>query len=303
MPVLARRSADAPPVLSPQHIAGIVLCAVLVLSVAVWLALRRCRARAQARREKTRVAAFTPVRGVYRESDPEKNVQATGGNTFSRAQLTPSVVLPDKVLARPTTHDAAHAHDAIVDFHRQSGTSPKPFSFALAAPASAAANRARPASRASPSPRSSWIRHSTASLASTRFSVLSSAASSVDTTPTAGAPRKVRRLFSPVLPDELLLTALGERLTVVHAFDDGWVVVGRASPFPFASAPKSLFNKAPAPGESDVELGVVPAWCFLKPVKGLRAERPVRNTSLGITVQMDVDASGARDDVLSWSNF
>jgi hypothetical protein len=48
-------------------------------------------------------------------------------------------------------------------------------------------------------------------------------------------------------------------------------------------------------------LGVVPAWCFLKPVKGLRAERPVRSTSLGITVQMD--AGPARDSLVSWSNF
>jgi len=58
-----------------------------------------------------------------------------------------------------------------------------------------------------------------------------------------------------------------------------------------------------APAESEVELGVVPAWCFLKPVKGLRAERPVRSTSLGITVQMDGPSFSSRDEILSWSNF
>jgi hypothetical protein len=32
--------------------------------------------------------------------------------------------------------------------------------------------------------------------------------------------RKVRQLFSPVLPDELVLS-LGEKVTLVKAFDDG----------------------------------------------------------------------------------
>lgn len=188
-------------------------------------------------------------------------------------------------------------NDDILDFHRQSGTFPKPFTFALTA------GSPKPAASSNESPRSSWIRYSGASsIASSRFSVISSS-SSVDSAPTAGSPRKVRQLFSPVLPDELLLTGLGERLTVVQAFDDGWVVVGRSGSV-FASAAKSMFKSSSgAPAESDVELGVVPAWCFLKPVKGLRAERPVRSTSLGITVQMDGPSFSSRDEILSWSNF
>ena len=60
--------------------------------------------------------------------------------------------------------------------------------------------------------------------------------------------------LDPVLPDELVVS-LGESLTVVQQHDDGWCIVGRDSVF--------------RPGE--VELGAIPAWCFLKPVKGLRA--------------------------------
>lgn len=55
---------------------------------------------------------------------------------------------------------------------------------------------------------------------------------------------------------------------------------------------------------SNVELGMVPAWCFLKQVKGLRAERPVRSSSLGVTVQMDGHSGETqRNDLISWSNF
>ncbi|KAJ6619672.1 hypothetical protein B0H10DRAFT_2024348 [Mycena sp. CBHHK59/15] len=254
--------------------------------------------RAQAKREEVRAAAFTTVRGVFKETETDeekeplpsaRNLQAIQGTSFSREQLTHSVVLPEKAIIHPTR---GATNEDILDFHRQSGTYPKPFTFALTAPASSG----------SPSPRSSWVRYSGASSVNNRFSVISSS-SSVDSTPTAGTPRKVRQLFSPVLPDELLLTSLGEQLTVVQAFDDGWVVVGRANSM-FASTARSLFKSSSgASAESDVELGVVPAWCFLKPVKGLRAERPIRSTSLGITVQMDGPAFSSRDEILSWSNF
>jgi hypothetical protein len=99
--------------------------------------------------------------------------------------------------------------------------------------------------------------------------------------------RKVRQLFSPVLPDELVLS-LGERVTVLKMFDDGWCVVGR----------DSLVKSG------DVEMGAVPAWCFVKPVKGLKASRPMRTTSLGVTVQIESGPGySSREEVISWSNF
>jgi hypothetical protein len=98
---------------------------------------------------------------------------------------------------------------------------------------------------------------------------------------------KVRQLFSPVLPDELVLS-LGERVVVMKTFDDGWCVVGR----------DSLIK----PG--DIEMGAVPAWCFVKPVKGLKASRPMRTTSLGVTVEIESGPGfSSREEVISWSNF
>lgn len=73
---------------------------------------------------------------------------------------------------------------------------------------------------------------------------------------------------------------------MVNSFDDGWCIVGRDSMF--------------KPGE--VELGAIPAWCFMKPVQGLRAERPMRTASLGVTITLDAEP-GTRDEVMSWSNF
>ncbi|KAJ7284903.1 hypothetical protein C8J57DRAFT_703476 [Mycena rebaudengoi] len=294
MPVFTRRSGSAlspDSALGPIYIAGIALAGVIVLGLFVWYIIITYRRRAQAKREKIRVAAFTPVRGVFKETYGS-NKEPLSRATFSREQLTRSVVLPDKVVARPPR---GATNEEILQYHRESGSFPKPFSFALTSgsPTPAAPN----------SPRSSWIRHSgTSSFANHRFSVISSS-SSVDPTPTSGSARKVRQLFSSVLPDELLLTGLGEQLTVVQAFDDGWVVVGRSNSV-FASNAKSMFKSSSGgPAESEVELGVVPAWCFLKPVKGLRAERPIRSTSLGITVQMDGPAFSSRQEVLSWSNF
>ena len=127
-----------------------------------------------------------------------------------------------------------------------------------------------------------------------RFSSMSGV-STISTS--SGTSRKVRQTFEPVLPDELL-PSLGERLTVVQSFDDGWCVVGRENST-FVHTAKSLF-KSQEPG-GNIELGVVPAWCFLKPVKGLRAERPIRSSSLGVTVNMEGPTS--RNDMISWSNF
>lgn len=219
-----------------------------------------------------------------------RNAQAAQSDAFSRDRMNPSIVLPDSY----SEHPASSSREGILDYHRQSGTfprpfAPKPFSFALSVPSGS-----RNSTMNSKSDRSSFI-----SIASnySRFSVISGS-SSIDT---AGTARKVRQLFTPVLPDELLITSLGEQLTVVQSFDDGWCIVGREGSI-FASAAKSLFAKAPAPSESNVELGVVPAWCFLKPTKGVKTERPMRSSSLGVTVQMDAPGS-SRASLMSWSNF
>lgn len=135
------------------------------------------------------------------------------------------------------------------------------------------------------------------SLRQSRISMLSTFSTASSIGNTSGGTRKVRQKFEPVLPDELL-PLLGERLTVVQSFDDGWCAVARENST-FVHTAKSLF-KSPESGQN-TELGVVPAWCFLKPNKGFRPERPLRTSSLEITVDMDGPAS--RMELMSWSKF
>ena len=194
--------------------------------------------------------------------------------------------------ALPTLPDIPTAED-IINFHREAGNFPRPFSFALHA-------ASRPSSLLSPL----GNKHSSLSpLANNRFSVLSTCSTVSTVQALLGKVRKVRQVFTPVLPDELLLTHIGEQLTILQSFDDGWCVVGRDNPaFLAAAGPQTLFPSAKE-NESDLnmELGVVPAWTFVKPAKGVRPERPVRNSSLGITIRMETSSS--RDSVVSWSNF
>lgn len=203
----------------------------------------------------------------------------------------PSISFPDRALdpqAMPSTREE------ILNYHRRTGSIPTAFS------ATKPTLSVNPAFSFKPqldpdSP--SNIRKSWVSMTN-RFSVMSTTSSFSSIS--SGTTRKVRQVFDPVLPDEILVR-LGEQLTLVQSFDDGWCVVGREDSS-FIQSAKSLFAKPPPPGEPGVELGVVPAWCFIKPVKGLRAERPMRTSSLGVVV--NIEATGPdRDQVMSWSNF
>lgn len=232
------------------------------------------------KRENKRASAFLTVRGVVKEGEascdePSGPQMQMRGNGFSRAQLTASVVLPQKAVLRK---DASR--EEIIEYYSAEGSLPRPFApFTLTPPKSPGGSSSRPGSTGSfLSVMSSSFRTSTYS--SRRASTMSTMSVFDE-----GHKRKVRQLFTPTLPDELVIN-LGERVTVVQSFDDGWCIVGRDSMF--------------KPG--DVELGAVPAWAFLKPVKGLKAERPIRTSSLGVTVTLDAPG-GPREDVISWSNF
>lgn len=204
--------------------------------------------------------------------------------TFSRDQLNSNVVMPERAILRPGA-----TREEILEHYSSQGNLPRPFApFQTRQSADFAAepgllSSSRPASGAS------WIPPSLSlggSRDSRRMSAMSTASSALSGASNA-TQKKVRQLFDPVLPDELVVS-LGETLTTVQSFDDGWCIVGRDSMF--------------KPGE--VELGAVPAWCFVKPVKGLRAERPMRVSSLGVTVDLGAAPSvGPRDNVMSWSNF
>lgn len=208
------------------------------------------------------------------------------GNGFSRAQLTKSVIMPEKAVLKKNA-----SKEEIVEYYTAEGKLPRPF--APFAKDSVQLIPSGPPSPNSPkdsrsSRRSTLLRPlSTASFLSVSSAYSTKSRTSVLSGLDEGNKRKVRQLFAPTLPDELVLS-LGEQVMIVNTFDDGWCVVGRDSVF--------------SPG--DVELGAVPAWVFVKPIKGLRAERPIRTTSLGVTVTMDAPAlGGQRQDVISWSNF
>lgn len=178
---------------------------------------------------------------------------------------------PQAVLRKNATQEE------IVAYYSSKGKLPRPF-----APFTAGnvdSNRLSAVSAMRPQSTGSFF-SMVSSYSSRRGSVASSLSAFDD-----GHRRKVRQLFHPTLPDELVLS-LGEHVAVLNSYDDGWCIVGRDSML--------------KPG--DVELGAVPSWVFMKAVKGLRAERPIRTSSLGVTVTLDA-SGGPRQDVISWSNF
>ena len=238
-------------------------------------------------------------------------------NGFSRMNLTASIAMPDKAIIRPEA-----SREEIYSYYEQQGNIPRPFapfSFALNAghtssPASTEIKDKRMSTQSfsasaarlpSLSPThvdshsslrdsiaDSFFGHGrsvSALSAGTRLSVFStgSAANTESLSTTIGVQqRTVRQIFTPILPDELSL-AISEHVSILRSFDDGWCIVAR---------PK-LHDI-----QGEAELGAVPAWCFVKPLKGLRSERPIRSSSLGVTVQVENEEK-PRDDIISWSNF
>jgi hypothetical protein len=270
-------SVDLSTIHSPIIIAGLILIALIFCAIFSWLGFRVYRKRAMAKRESKMGAAFLSVKGVVHDGSGNEKGTLPLNNGFSRHMINSTVVLPEKALIHPAVPESLGL--------------PKPFTRA-STPFAMSAGLQLPdlnivGSRQSHSSFMTTNSHS-------RFSVLSGTST---VSSTSGTARKVRQAFEPVLPDELL-PSLGERLTVVQSFDDGWCVVGRENST-FVHTAKSLFKSA-EPGQN-TELGVIPAWCFLKPVKGLRTERPIRSTSLGVTVNMDGPTS--RNELMSWSNF
>ncbi|KAH9475965.1 hypothetical protein JR316_0011530 [Psilocybe cubensis] len=149
-------------------------------------------------------------------------------------------MLPTVVFLLGPLRDASRpCSTGIIDYHRRTGSIPKPFAEpALEMPAFPASTLDGPSSA-----RNSWVSFlGSHRFPSNRSSVLSTASSNISAT--TGSTREVRQTFDPVLPDELLIS-VNEQLTVVQSFDNGWCVVGRENKSLFATA-KSLFKSAPA---------------------------------------------------------
>jgi len=281
--------------ITPIIIVGIVIACLLAVGISIWLGVHFYRKRISRAREEGRGAAFLSIKGLVKEGEQiEKELPdsdslgPTNATFFSRSQLANGVVMPQKTLLRSNA-----SKDEILQHYTEEGTLPRPFApfmgeggFKLTPPPHIGGESS--SRRSSTSSFLSVARNSFLSVpnrSSHRFSIASVATTASIGTVTSGAhgARKVRQVFNPVLPDELVLS-IGERVTIVNSFDDGWCIVGRD-------------------GYSGViELGAVPAWCFIKPALGLRAERPLRTSSLGVTVNIEPD-DRSRNDVISWSNF
>ncbi|CAG7849232.1 SubName: Full=Uncharacterized protein {ECO:0000313/EMBL:CCA67989.1} [Serendipita indica DSM 11827] len=164
--------------------------------------------------------------------------------------------------------------------------------------------------------------------------------------------KTVVRAFAPLLPDELVLRP-GEELVVLQEFDDGWCVVAReglgssGAPTPPGLDPddlvspnadrNSLTGSSSSRGKRVLEMGTCPCWVFDETSsRDAEFTRPMRSTSLGVTVSMRLPAASSphpgsvsgrdsfsfphvpsgdgpskvprmgtpiREEVISWSNF
>ncbi|KAJ3568481.1 hypothetical protein NP233_g5686 [Leucocoprinus birnbaumii] len=309
--------------ISAMYIIGFSIAGAIFLAIVLWLGVYLYRRRRARQRQSRMGAAFLSVRGLVKEDSFDEKYSPSQPNSpmnFNRSNMGSKVVLPTKALIKTSQEQLRAERDYIVAHHQTSNSTPKPFSFALQtspSPRPTSSNERLSVARDSYSPASRMSRFS---VFSTNSSYNESVISGTSGDAAGRSIRKIRQTFSPVLPDELLVSP-GEQLMVLQSFDDGWCVVGRESGI-LMPQPKSLFGGSRASraftptllfghggagvgtrSGGNVELGMVPAWCFLKPVKGLRAERPMRSSSLGVTVQMDGLGVVDRNDTISWSNF
>ncbi|KAF8623647.1 hypothetical protein AX17_007346 [Amanita inopinata Kibby_2008] len=301
-----RSAAQDSSTINPIYITGFAAVGATVLGLVIWLLLRTVQKRAADRREEEPGAAFLSVRGVMRDgktiSEKRPGLYAIPNTTFSRRYIDESrIVMPEKAVIR----QCEQVDKEISRQLEHIGSPALPFSLSSLPFVSTTTSGPTPSSPAEGDVNDhvSQRRDSHFSTASVhnRFSVMSAGSSAAEHNPSAGRKRKVQQLFNPVMPDELFLSTAGEPLTVIQSYDDGWCLIARERGISGPTA-KSIFGQNSIPGDN-IEIGVVPAWCFIRSVKGLRVERPIRRSSLGISVQLQGHAFLSRDQVISWSNF
>ncbi|KAI6125633.1 hypothetical protein EDD16DRAFT_1474199 [Pisolithus croceorrhizus] len=270
-PVLVARddSSSSLGVSKGLYIAGFTLVGILVVGLSLWLLIRCYKKRMSAKRNDERGAAFLHVRGVKKAGDnhvPTSRIP----NAFSRENMTASIVLPDKVLLRQA-HSAGPSSTPALFVQSQPISASDPPLQAPISPLNLAhfrLSRVSTHSTHSPIAHPSFMQSRTSS-----FSAGSAGSASLHSRP-------VRQLFEPVLPDELPLTRLGEYFAILESFDDGWCLVG-----------------------TQLDIGLVPAWVFVKPMKGLTVERPMRVSSVDALKLGLGGAEPTRDTIVSWSHF
>lgn len=304
-PVLAARdnSSSVLGMSKGLYIAGFTLVGILVGGLSLWLLVRCYKKRMSEKRNDERGAAFLHVKGIRKAGDNGPSMRGGIPNAFSRENMTASVVLPDRVFLRqaysagPSSAPAPFAQSQAVstpDPHIQAPISPLNLSHLRLSHVSTHSTH-------SPIARPSFMHSRTSS-----FSVGSAGSASSHSRP-------VRQLFEPVLPDELSLTRLGEYFTILESFDDGWCLVIKDNSRPRRSSITSAIlafrgrNSTALSGDTaegtQLDIGLVPAWVFVKPMKGLTVERPMRVSSVDALKLGLGGAEPSRDTMVSWSHF
>lgn len=282
-------AATTPPVSNTVYIVGFTLAGFFAVVAASWIALRFFRHKFQGKRAEARGAAFLNVRGVIQEMDEPVN-------HILSAQTTNSVIFPHRaVVPRTPKIVVPSRHDDVPSSQvHAAGSSPSPRPCALSGLNPAHPRHSRASSAQSPStyrfPPGLHSRESSRSSSSFQA-------------------RSVRQLFQPVLADELALSRVGEHLLVLQSFDDGWCLAARDNSRNSRSSfsifnPSRLSSRVESSGDN-AGVGFVPAWVFIKPVKGMRVERPIRISSAG-GLYPGSGAPESRNSTISgisWSNF
>jgi len=310
--------------LSASLIAGIVFAGAAALGLAIVftvMVLRRHRDRGAKDEEKAHGMMQGRANISWPNPQDARESNARVVRSVSRHNLTPSVILPlpvppvpaarprpPKVSSEPALNSSGGPMSSVelLAHHKAAGTMPRPFiphhTFSQRTPTGEVQ-----APRSSSASASFSFSHVSIVSPSLRNSFASSLRSSLASSTRGGSDLlRVRHVFAPLLPDELVLRP-NEKVTLIQSFGDGWCVVGRKSPF-HAPTPgrqnEYLFGQGTA--SPDVEIGAVPLWVFEKRANGsAKAERPMRTESLGVTLldQGKIGSGEARDDVISWSNF
>ncbi|KIJ67093.1 hypothetical protein HYDPIDRAFT_85470 [Hydnomerulius pinastri MD-312] len=295
----------APTINKAVYITGFTVAGLLVTAIFLWLALRYQRRRMAQKRCEEREGAFLHVRGVVRPMEQTNPSSTSTPDTFSRDRMTPSVVLPEKTITRKPNLPGSVGRAPVSSQPGSPVSSPSPRPRPRVN-ALSSSSRTRTMSTLNPAhPHHSRSSSGFSGYSQLRFPPgLHSRESSLSSN-TSPLARPVRQLFEPVLPDELSLARQGECLTVLQSFDDGWCLVARDTSRLSRSSlfnPSRLSSRMKSSGDN-IELGLVPAWVFVKPMKGLTVARPVRSASVNVLQTAQDGEAPSREAVLSWSNF
>ncbi|KAH0832964.1 hypothetical protein J3R83DRAFT_11941 [Lanmaoa asiatica] len=272
---------------------------VVLLCLLCLLRFQRSRAK-QKQIEIESAASFGVVRPIMADVNPAST--SVPPPLFSRRDLTASIVMPQKSITRKQTSHGL-SNKAVISSKLEPSPAAPTLSFHRPVSSTSYASY-RPRTISVLNPASS--RHSRSSsgfstYAENPISPGSNSRRSSGISMCSPQARPVRQLFEPALPDELALARHGECLTVLRCFDDDWCLVARDTSRPSRSSRLStpMMNNG-----DNIDIGLVPAWVFIKPLKGIAVTRPFRSTSVNaLNLGQNPAPAYVRDAIISWSNF